>query len=175
MRGCQHSHGWTELANQRAAGVTPSRPINSFTPQNPTSSNLRNAPRVAQASQRPNRRSDSIKYLVRLRAMGGFMKYMILIATLLTSQMSLAVTCNELEAQFIGYVKSVQAGANGTCEAKLSFPGATSSYSHHTLCALDIEEVVASTVTVSCNVKVGDILSGYLIRTVGESKIRLSY
>lgn len=103
------------------------------------------------------------------------MKYMILVATLLTSQMSFAMTCHELEAQFIGYVKSVQPGANGTCEAKLSFPGATSSYSHHTLCALDIEEVVASTFTVSCNVQVGDILSGYLIRTVGESKIRLSY
>lgn len=103
------------------------------------------------------------------------MKYLVLAASLLMAQASFAVTCHELDAQFIGYVKSVQAGQNGTCEAKLSFPGATSSYNPNMLCGLDIEEVVASTITVSCNTQVGDILAGYLIRTVGESKIRLSY
>jgi predicted small secreted protein len=103
------------------------------------------------------------------------MKNMILVASLLVAQGSFAYNCDELDAQFIGYVRSVQKGANGTCEAKLSFPGATSSYNPNTLCPLDINEVVASTVTVACNTQVDDILAGYLIRTVGESKIRLSY
>lgn len=103
------------------------------------------------------------------------MKYLILAVSLLLAQSSFAYNCNELDAQFIGYVRSVQKGANGTCEAKLSFPGATSSYNPNVLCPLDIGEVVASTITVACNTQVGDILAGYLIRTVGESKIRLSY
>lgn len=103
------------------------------------------------------------------------MKYLILAVSLLLAQSSFAYNCNELDAQFIGYVRSVQKGANGTCEAKLSFPGATSSYNPNMLCPLDIGEVVASTITVACNTQVGDILAGYLIRTVGESKIRLSY
>lgn len=103
------------------------------------------------------------------------MKYLILAVSLLLAQSSFAYNCNELDAQFIGYVRSVQKGANGTCEAKLSFPGATSSYNPNILCPLDIGEVVASTITVACNTQVGDILAGYLIRTVGESKIRLSY
>jgi hypothetical protein len=103
------------------------------------------------------------------------MKYMILVASLLVAQGSFAYDCDELDAQFIGYVRSVQKGANGTCEAKLSFPGDTSSYNPNMMCPLDIGEVVASTITVACNTQVGDILAGYLIRKVGESKIRLSY
>ncbi|MNK91637.1 hypothetical protein D3C87_1117450 [compost metagenome] len=103
------------------------------------------------------------------------MKYMIVLASLLAAQSSLALNCDELDAQFIGYVRSVQKGANGTCEAKLSFPGDTSSYNPNMMCPLDIDEVVASTITVACNTQVGDILAGHLIRKVGESKIRLSY
>lgn len=100
------------------------------------------------------------------------MKYMILLAALLSTQTSFAWECQELEAQFIGYVKSVKQGPNNTCEAKLTFPDDTSSYNENMMCPLSIDEVVAAKITVPCDTQVDDLLSGYLFQTVGESKVR---
>lgn len=84
------------------------------------------------------------------------------------------VKCEEYSGQFQGKVKSIEAVSSDStvCKIKLSFNAMNTNFQRNVECAIDqsaLEDV--GFLTKSCDVRVGQIISGYVKSVPGDSVI----